>query len=114
MNSNLKLKRDEIQRGKVAVRVNFVALPPLEIAPSTHCPFTGALSVRFHFNDISLARRIHGIVNVWFPPFPREKSIHMSEWENFYVKDIREIFSFKFLDEFPKHTFKLKTIVLID
>lgn len=70
--------------------------------------------MRFHFNDISLARRIHGIVNVWFPPFPREKSIHMSEWENFYVKDIREIFSFKFLDEFPKHTFKLKTIVLID
>lgn len=33
MNSNLKLKRDEIQRGKVAVRVNFAALPPLEIAP---------------------------------------------------------------------------------
>lgn len=32
MNSNLKLKRDEIQRGKVAVRVNFVVLPPLEIA----------------------------------------------------------------------------------
>lgn len=53
-------------------------------------------------------------MNVWFPPFPREKSIHMSEWENFYVKDIRGIFSFKFLDEFPKHTFKLKTIVLID
>lgn len=53
-------------------------------------------------------------MNVWFPPFPREKSIHMSEWENFYVKDIRGIFSFKFLDEFLKHTFKLKTIVLID
>lgn len=59
----------------MAVRVNFVALPPpLEIAPSTHCSFTGALGYpRFHLEPRHLvgapdSRSRECLVSAFRPP----------------------------------------------
>lgn len=72
---NPRLERGEIRRGKVAARVNFVALPPFEIAHCSFSPVHSRLSA-FSFQRYFIGARMFA--------FPREKLIRTSERENFH------------------------------
>lgn len=98
---NPRLERGEIRRGKVAARVNFVALPPFEIAHCSFSPVHSRLSA-FSFQRYFIGARMFA--------FPREKLIRAGK----FSRDTTLRTSVEFFPS-PRvsqiRTFKLKTIV---